>query len=521
MPNGLKVILVGIILNGFLWQLIIPVWHYPDEQAHFAQIQDMVELGRVPIGTNDTSFEVDLSEKVLRTERDQLGNNYFSYRPQNKLPYNGQAEGLNEQLIADLSQKPRTDLVKRESTLNPPLYYLLAARFYKLGHSFDLFSRVYLVRIFSLCLLGLLCVVAYRTAMLVFENRHLAYVLTIIVGFMPMLVFSSTGILPDPMTNLIMGLVIYLGAKILIQGISWRNIVFFVIALIAGIYTRQQFLIAIPIIVFPLVVRGINSRVKLFYLLGVFLFVGGFVLAASFIAGNVPFVGLFTIPDAGIVNLNEFLKIDFLLYIWASLKQGYHQIFPWYFGVYKWLSLTMPISYYQVIKVVLLVAAAGLSIRVCKLLRNRKFSRLDISTLFFVYASVVYYILFIVWDFLFFKKNGFGFGFQGRYFFPLIIPHMMLLLIGWAYLWEFVLGKYKNLALFSLVFLFLALNLFTLDHITSSYYQKQSFVDFVRNVSNYKPAALKNSTIVTVLLANLVLQPLLLLKLAKELKANG
>ena len=84
MSQTIKLLFVSALANSICWIILIPIWQYPDEQAHFAQIQYKAEMGGIPAGSAslDTSYEVALSEKILETERDSGGNYKFTYHPE-------------------------------------------------------------------------------------------------------------------------------------------------------------------------------------------------------------------------------------------------------------------------------------------------------------------------------------------------------------------------------------------------------------------------------------------------------
>ena len=221
MPSLMKLLLVAALFNGLSWIILIPVWQYPDEQAHFGQIQDVAELGKRPADKLNTSLEIALSEEILGTQRDGLGNNKFTYHPEYKLDYSDNYFGPQENIILNLPKSARTQLVKNEATLNPPLYYFSGSLFYRLFENNSLLSRVYAVRLMSLIFFLITVVVSFKTGQLIFpKSKTLSLTLAGLVAFMPMFVFASTGVLPDPLTNLFFSLVIFLSLKILTRGLG-------------------------------------------------------------------------------------------------------------------------------------------------------------------------------------------------------------------------------------------------------------------------------------------------------------
>lgn len=57
-------IVLGLTLaKGVLWSAAIPVWQAPDEPTHFALVQSIAELGRVP-GPNDTQMSEETRQSI-------------------------------------------------------------------------------------------------------------------------------------------------------------------------------------------------------------------------------------------------------------------------------------------------------------------------------------------------------------------------------------------------------------------------------------------------------------------------
>lgn len=113
-----------------MWQLLIPIWHFPDEQAHFGQVAFRADHGRVQrYHELSTSREILISEELLGTKRDSLGNNRFTYHPEFKIDYSKTYDGPYEAELESLNNRnDRTAEVLEESTRYPLLYYYLASK---------------------------------------------------------------------------------------------------------------------------------------------------------------------------------------------------------------------------------------------------------------------------------------------------------------------------------------------------------------------------------------------------------
>ena len=194
-------------------------------------------------------------------------------------------------------------------------------------------------------------------------------------------------------------------------------------------------------------------------------------------------------------------------YIKVTAVELYRQGFPWYFGVYRWLSLTLPIWVYRAIKLVLLVSAAGWGVGLLKkqtgIIRRKPAAIVLFSAL--VYAGGI-----LGWNFLYWKSHGFSLGIQGRYFFPNLAEHMILLMGGLKLFMRFVIpaqatsdvaqaGIYFNrfriksgmtvekLIIFLAVLGMVIFNWYSLWFVSLSYFDNSNFYTFFLQASQYKP----------------------------------
>lgn len=498
----LKTLLIAAFLNAIAWIIIIPIWQYPDEQAHFAQVQDIAEVGKVPTGPN-TSEEVALSEKILGTQRDTAGNNKFTYHPEFRLNYSQNLYGPGEKEIASFPKSSRTHFIKNEATQNPPLYYFLASRVYKLFSSGSLFTRVFAVRFFSAFLFLLTVIVAFLSAKIIFPaQKKMPLIFTSFVAFTPMLVFSSTGVLPDPLTNLLFSLIILFSLKTLIYGIRLQILLLTLALLVLGAMTRQHILIAIPIALAPFFLHLLKAKNGLVVIIAASLVIGLIVYFANTIGTAVPVINNLRIPDGSNLDLTLTFRKSLIDHTLWTLGHTYREVLPWYWGVYRWLSMTLPHFIYRTINMITLISIIGIIWRFAKIAKNRKLTQTDKSLAFLIFSLAIYFVSLTIWDYFFRLRNNFSFGIQGRYFFPVIIPIMSIILIGLWEIFTLVFRKLTKYALFILVVAMIIFNNFSLYFVAGSYYNLASLGTFILEVSQYKPLFLKgNIIIVTVLLA--------------------
>lgn len=521
--NLLKLLLLAATFNAFSWIILIPVWQYPDEQAHFAQIQYIAEKGGIPKGNRDfdTSYEVSLSEKLLNTERDEIGNNKFTYNPNFKLNYSDDIFGPGERELISLNKTERVNLVKNEATLNPPLYYDLASLVYKAFYSSSLISRVYSIRILSALIFIFLIIVSYKIGEIVSKkNPIFSITLAALIAFMPMLIFSSTGVLPDTLTNLLFSVFLLLCLMLINPGNLVLKLLFTLFVIIIGALTRQQFLISVFIFPASILIRFIlqkKERKKILlltitFLVSIYLF--------SFFIEPLSFIRRFDYPESSQkIENNPLENLNYIDHLKWSMERIYKEIFPWFWGVYKWLSLTLPLTVYRIIKIIIFMSVIGVVIKLYEVFKAKSFKK-EKELLFLLLAVFIYCLALITFDYQFRKNNGYTFGLQGRYFFPVITALMTIFLEGFLRILNFS----KNLSKYFSFFLVLAMmifNNFSLYFVTSSYYDLSDLSIFISQASQFKPIAIKGEIILLILGVALLFQTVFLARLYAYLTKNN
>lgn len=514
----LKLLLLAGFFNGLVWVLVIPIWQYPDEQAHFAQVQDVAELGYVPVSGPDTSLEISLLESLLGTKRDKLGNNKFTYHPEYRIDFSEDYYGPGEKVLISAPKKYRTTMVKKEATHNPFLYYYGASFFYKLAGNSSIFNRIYLVRFFSIIIYLLNIFVAYIIGKEIYnKNKLFPISLASMLAFVPMLVFSSTGVLPDTLTNVLFSLSLLLSLKIFNSQIKVKHLLLSIFIIMLGYLTRQQFIIAAPILLTAYFwkLQRKKSTFILIALTTCILVLLPLIIDRFFT--STPFLAEFRIPDIGIFNTKHVSPQTIISFTKFSLRTYYDQTLPWYFGVYRWLSLTLPLNYYRIIKVLIVLSVLGFFASLYKAIKIKKLNIVHKDYLFIAVSCLIYFAVFYVGDYFFFASNGYSFGIQGRYFFPLIVAHIILFIAGLWALAKIVAGTSAKYLLFALIMLVIVFNDLSLFHVTKSYYSTIEMGRFISQLSQYKPVVFKGNTIPLIVLLSFISQLLFVLTFFKHI----
>ncbi len=512
----------ALFLLSFSWLSIIPMWHTPDEQAHFSQVAYLVEMGRNPGGgVLDTTEEIYVSEQLLGTVRDKVGNNKFTFHPEYKIEYTDSLVGKYEASISALtSTNAKNTFVHQEATRYPPAYYIPATWIYQYLYNQDIFTRVFAIRIWSLLLFILNICVVYKLGELLFpKDKLLALTIAILVGFQPMMVFSNIGVTSDSLANLLFSSFLYLCLKLILSRINIKNLTLLLITSFAVINTKIQFIIILPallLLILFLLVRDFKKQQRI-NLIGIFILVFFLAILYLYITRFGPFI--FTLESITKFNIGSFIK-----FTWEySLSHTYREVLPWYWGVYDWLGATYPRIVYRIINGITMVSLIGFIIWFISILRRRLWRNKNIQGIFFLIGiSLFYFIAIVVYDWLSWFQSGFQLGVQGRYFFPLISIHMIIIMLGWVSLIPNR-RSLRDAGLKFLGLLMIILNAYAFYFFSSIYYNVLSLQKFIIQASQYKPWIIKGMFLELLFLITLSVLIIFLMKfiLYKENKPKS
>ncbi len=487
--------LLTFFVVGF-WSLVAPLFEFPDEQAHFATANYLYyegdlpqdkdrrvsqDLG-VPVVTNDLSYELATTEKILGTYRDKYGNNLVTYHPEYRLPYSSTLVGFQEQIVRDLSlPSNQKNYVGQEAARYPRLYYLYESFWYGLTADTDIMMRTIVLRLGNVLILGLTSFFVYQTGILLFGQVGSALLLTMMVALQPMFSFISAGINSDNLHNLFFTIIIYSGVYLLRRGPSIFVGLLLPIALLGDFLTKPQGFIAIPIVVSALIIWFLSSRIQPRILLLVAILGAAIIFVSRSLWG--PYINLVFSPNTSHADFTSFLHF--------SLNKLIAQNSVWYWGVFKWLGVVLPPPYWQVANRLVLLGGFGLFVYFYKVVRHQKVL-VPLSIISYLLLAVVIYTLAIYWfDWQHFKEVGYSIGIQSRYFFPTILAQMALLLTGILSLgWNDTSRLWLRRML--LVF-FIWLQLGGIWRLVTSYYDTSSLSTFITQASQYKPLFAKGN----------------------------
>lgn len=476
--------------KGIIWLGAVPLWHFPDEQAHFAQLQNIAERKNIAhVGGKSTSREIYESEVALRTLRDERGNNRFTFHPEYNLSYTNSFTGKLEPKLKSLDMSTQQEMAIAEATSYPFLYYTSGAFFYRLAYYGNLFIRVFTVRLFSVLLTTATVWLAYKIGKLVFKKELLALALGVLVSFQPMFTFIGTGVTSDVLFNFFFTLFI-LGVLLLFPKPNFKSALILISSLIGGLLTKQQMMIAVvllpPILTILIWQKLRHVKKKSFSKRTIFITLASFLLillAAKY--GEVfrikGYIGAGKDDTLRQLGLTKHL-------IW-TVRHTIAEVLPWYWGVFKWLGVVLPRWVNRVQMRLLALSVIGLFVWLFKLFNKRKIKKIDWQIGFLALVSFVYFMAVTLWDWHFRQAYGFSFGIQGRYFFPTIVAHMGLILFG---LIQLVPQKWQRWLIFLLIGWWISLSHIGLWTVLKSYYQLWPLETLWHQASQYKPFFFKS-----------------------------
>ncbi len=505
MKTFLKLVLIFTIIKSIVWSLIVPLWHFPDEQAHFGHVAYLAEGHPLPHGKNkDLTEEIYISEGILGTQRDLQGNNKFTYHPEYRLPYSQSLDGPDEDKIKKLSLDTRKNLVFKESAYYPHFYYQVSAKTYHLFYYSNLFIRVFAVRLFWLFTHLLTILLVFKTSQLLFpKQKSLVILSTVLTTMHPMFSFVSGGVTSDVIHNLMFTAVIYFSLK-LIKNTSLFDFIFLLISFSFGIVNKPQFILA-SLVILPAIIIFFIKQPKL--LLKSFLILLAslsftYLLSPLHITPLIKTILKGKIPYFDPNRIVNYVKPDYSLFehLKWTINHTIREVLPWYWGVFNWLGVTLPRLTNQILMRLLAISGLGLIIKVYQIIKSKKFDSSVKLLGFIAFSAVIYFLSLFFWDWHHVRSNGFSFGIQGRYYFPTIMPHMILLAVGFTTAANLIKSpKIRLTLLYLLLFWFVLIQLIGLHTVAGAYYDLSSIKSFIIQASQYKPWFAKGAYLVAAL----------------------
>lgn len=503
----MKRILLAVIFAQLAWITFLPIFQTPDEQAHFGQVNVVTVTGNDFVPPSNLSKEILTTEDLLGTLRNSRGDNKYTYHPEFNIEYSKTIFGSFEKEITSLPKSDRTSFTINEATFYPPLYYRLGSLF-NFGNLFD---RIFTVRLMTGVVGILTFIVVYLIGKALYKDPLKQISLALLTSFAPMFMYVNSGVTSDSLFNLIFPLFLLACLLLIKKGLNIVGLIAVAGVFILGIYTKPQANIMAFIFAPLLLVLFFKVKKKIYFIPVV---VGAIVLLFEEVIRRL-LVGIPIFPETSSITPTKFILSLILEHLQFTFNHTYREVLPWYWGVFRWLSLALPGSLRKITNVITIFSFGSF---VVYFFRLKKFSEEFWLKGFMFFSLLTYFLALTAFDFGFRQAHGFSFGIQGRYFFPVAVVVSMIIIDGMGLLFERIT---KGVYLVSLDTGMILFNVLTFFYLMFTYYEK-SFPGFFIQASQYKPLWLKYPVNLIILSGYLICSLLLLLFITRKrlLKAS-
>jgi hypothetical protein len=419
------------VLNAAVWATVTPTWQVPDEPAHFGYAQYLAETGKPPREVDVLPGHFNLSEE----ETAGFTGVPFSYQG-TPTWVKATNDVVQSQLRGKLNRV--NEAGAGAAATYPPLYYAYEAIPYKLGSGATLFTRVFLMRLFSALLAGATVAFTFLFLRELMPSSPRAWTVgALAVAFQPLAAFVSGGVNPDGGLWTASAALIWLLARGFRHGLSARLGLAIGVAITCALLIKGSSFALLPPAAFGLACLAWRARQAGEPLTRTLrpLALAAVVPAVVFLAwllistrsydrgGGVVTGGLTSAPKTSIGEQLNYLwqtflpRLPFMNEQFSGRVPIWNDYFQGFVGRFGYAQYAFPV---WVSKLALIVAAAVLGLAAAALVRARGLLRgrlLEAATYVVFVASLL--LLVGVAGYNFRKNVGLPFE-QTRYLFPLL-----------------------------------------------------------------------------------------------------
>jgi hypothetical protein len=249
------------LANGLAWSLITPPFEVPDENAHYAYVQQVAERGTLP---RQIPVEGHLSPREDAT-LSTIGFFWITGKPEDPAPFSELQGQLLERIEAEHpSARGTGDALT--ATNNPPLYYALQAVPYKLTPGGTVLSRLAVMRVLSALMGAITVLLVFLFLRELLPGRAWAWSTgALLAAFQPMFGFMSGGVNNDNLLYLAATGVLWSLARAFRRGLDERGGLLIGAFLGLGLVAKLTLLGFVPAVALALVLlvrRGWHGEVE-------------------------------------------------------------------------------------------------------------------------------------------------------------------------------------------------------------------------------------------------------------------
>jgi len=427
----LLLLLAVFFVKQLLFVAILPIFQGPDEPAHYSTVQYYAETKAEKNSFQKSNISAskgfDFSEELAKT-KDLTEAEKISFHSSATQSFSNTSNGQAEEEIKNSHWKKYIEKNKPSIVSGVPGYYFIPSLIEKALSNFDIFTRFFCIRLFSVILGLLIILLSYLSARKIGFDEKISLLLSAIIAFQPMFSQSAAIINYDVMLFFTFTLFIFGAVWSLKDGLNWKNGVIMFLATALGIATKAPAIV----LALALFVLAIYFSKKYFKIRTAY-FIGGTIIATL-----VVILILETVAPGNYLNmlvqknyshfnsffqsLSEYFSITSNRWDWSEIS---------YWGNFGWLdtrisSWIVDVAHWIEIMGILGIAAYFIfPKKIPAFLPEKKFVIFLIGI--FIYLQIA--IRFADWNF--FDTNGkIEIGTHGRYFLPVIFAQFSLITIG-------------------------------------------------------------------------------------------
>jgi hypothetical protein len=227
-------------VNAVSWSLVTPPFQVPDEQAHFAYVEELARTQRLP----SSSTQDYAPDEVLALEELEVGR--VSFQPEHgTIASRAQQRKLARDIARAVSAfgSSRGVGAAGDAASEPPLYYALEAIPYELGAGGGVLDQLALMRLLSAVFAGLTALFAFLFVREALPASRVSWTVAgLAVAVMPALGSISGAVNPEAMLCAVAAALFYCLARAFRRGLTRRGALAIGALTAVGFLTKLNFL---------------------------------------------------------------------------------------------------------------------------------------------------------------------------------------------------------------------------------------------------------------------------------------
>ncbi|HEY7960283.1 MAG TPA: DUF2142 domain-containing protein, partial [Solirubrobacteraceae bacterium] len=247
-PRSAWICAIVAFLNVVSWSIFVPAFQGPDEQAHFAYVQQLVEAHALPSSSSE-QFSPEETVALVDLQFQELILNpamrFISSAPQQRR--------LERDEALHLSRRGSGGAGVAYS--QPPLFYLLQTIPYTLGAHATILSRLELMRLLSALLAAVTVVFVYLFLCEALPGAPWAWTVgALCAALAPLFGFASSAVNPDVLLFAVAAVIFYSLARAFRRGLTHQTAILIGALLAVGFMSKLNFVGMVPGILLGLAV---------------------------------------------------------------------------------------------------------------------------------------------------------------------------------------------------------------------------------------------------------------------------